>query len=350
MIKKALFDKLNGKDINSFVLTNNTGASLKLIDYGARIVEIKVPDKNNKLKDVVLGFDSISGYLNDTSYQGAIVGRFGNRINKGKFTLDNKEYSLYTNDGNNHLHGGKVGYDKKIWDSKYWEVGNEMFVEFSLLSPDGDEGYPGNLQIKVIYSFNDDNAISIHYLATTDKKTVINLTNHTYFNLSGYDSGNIMNHALTLDADNITLTNSELIPTGELLNVSGTEFDFRKEKTIGKEIDNDNIALKYGKGYDHNFVINDYNYQIKKIGTLKSPDSGITMDILTNQPCVQLYCGNCINVDEPNFKNNVKRVVRAGLCLETQHAPDSPNHKKFLSSVLDVGQLYDYTTIFKFDK
>ena len=349
MITKSYFDKMpSGEEIYAYTLKNSSGASVKILTLGGRINEINVPDKNGILADVVCGFDNAYDYLNDTAYQGALIGRFGNRIKNAKFTLDGVEYKLFVNNGNNHLHGGEIGFDKKIWDAKAWEVGSDMFLELSLISEDMEEGYPGKLLVSVLYTFNDDNTLSIAYRATTNKKTVVNLTNHAYFNLAGYNSGNIENHSLWLDADQITLTDAELIPTGEALDIVGTEFDFNVEKLIGKDIDADNIHLKYGQGYDHNFVLNT-NGEIKHFATLKDTDSGRTMKVFTNQPCVQIYTGNCIDPNDPPFKNGVNQVKRCGICIETQHAPDAPNQPSFISCELNVGELYNYTTVFKFE-
>lgn len=349
MIEKSYFDKMpSGEEVFAYTLTNSKGSSVKILTLGGRINQINVPDKNGVFADVVCGFDNVASYLVDSAYQGALIGRFGNRIANAKFTLDGKEYTLFVNNGKNHLHGGEYGFDKKIWNAKAWEIGNDMFLELSIISPDGDEGYPGCLSVKVLYSFNGEDTLSINYKATTDKKTVVNMTNHSYFNLGGYGSGNIMNHTLWLDADKFTETNDELIPTGKELSVAGTEFDFREEKLIGKEIDADNINLKYGQGYDHNFVLNS-DGTVKHFATLKDAVSGRIMKAYTNQPCVQIYAGNCINPDDAPFKNGVKQIKRCGICLETQHSPDAPNQPSFISCELDVGELYDYTTVFKFE-
>lgn len=349
MITKSFFDKMpDGRDVYAYTLTNANNASVKLLSLGGRINELNIPDKNGVLADVVCGFDNVKAYLGDTGYHGALIGRFGNRISNAKFSLDGKEYSLFVNNGRNHLHGGEFGFDKKIWDIKTWEIGGTMYLEASIVSPDGEEGYPGTLQVKVLYTFDNENTLSINYKAATDKKTIVNMTNHSYFNLAGHDSGTIMDHTLWLDADKITLTNDELIPTGEELNVENTEFDFRAEKAIGKDIDNDNINLIYGQGYDHNYILNTKG-EIKHFGTLKDPKSGRVMKVYTNQPCVQIYTGNCVVTDYAPFKNGVKPIKRCGICLETQHAPDAPNRPEFLSCELNPGELYDYTTVFKFE-
>ncbi|MBQ8392664.1 MAG: galactose mutarotase [Clostridia bacterium] len=349
MITKSFFDKMpDGREVYAYTLTNSNNASVKLLSLGGRINELNIPDKNGVLADVVCGFDNVKAYLGDTGYHGALIGRFGNRISKAKFSLDGKEYNLFVNNGRNHLHGGEFGFDKKIWDIKTWEIGGTMYLEASIVSPDGEEGYPGTLQVKVLYTFDNENVLSINYKATTDKKTIVNMTNHSYFNLAGHDSGTIMDHTLWIDADKITLTDDELIPTGEELFVENTEFDFRKEKAIGKEIDNNNINLIYGQGYDHNYILNT-NGEIKHFATLKDPKSGRVMKAYTNQPCVQIYTGNCVVTDYAPFKNGVKPIKRCGVCLETQHAPDAPNHAEFLTCELNPGELYDYTTVFKFE-
>lgn len=348
MITKELFGKAFDKDVYLYTLKNSVGASVKIMSLGATIVSINIPDKNGKLADVICGYDDVNSYLTNGGYQGAIIGRYGNRIKNSSFTLDGKEYKLYNNEKSNHLHGGKEGFDKKLWSAKTWEIGNTSYLEFSYLSEDGEEGYPGNLSVKVLYSFDDYNVFSINYKATTDKKTVLNLTNHAYFNLGGYDSGRIEGHTLWIDADKVSVVDNELIPTGEELSVENTPFDFRKEKLIGNEIDADYGLLKLGQGYDHNFILNE-DGTIKHIATLKDPKSGREMKVYTNQPCVQIYCANCINEDESSFKNNFPQKKRCAVCLETQHAPDSPNHKEFKSTELNPGELYDYTTVFKFE-
>ncbi|MBP3495386.1 MAG: galactose mutarotase [Clostridia bacterium] len=350
MIIKELFGKKPcGCEVYSYTLKNKSGASVKIITLGATIVSINIPDKNNVFADVICGYDDVNSYLTNSGYQGAIIGRFGNRISNSCFELDGNKYKLYNNEGNNHLHGGKIGFDKKVWDANAWEIGNTMYLELSCLSKDMEEGYPGNLRVKVLYTFDNENVFSINYKATTDKKTVLNLTNHAYFNLGGYNSGRIENHSLWIDSEKISIIDEKLIPTGEELSVDGTPFDFRVEKLIGKDIDSENTILKYGKGYDHNFILNS-NGTIKHSITLKDTNSGRTMKVYTNQHCVQVYTANCINESESSFKNGVEQRIRCAVCLETQHAPDSPNRPEFPSCVLSPGELYDYTTVFKFEK
>ena len=350
MIKKELFGKLNnGKKVYAYTLINKNNSSVKIMDLGATIISINVPDKNGNLADVICGYDDVSSYLNNSGYQGAIIGRYGNRIKNSSFVIDDKEYKLYNNEGKNHLHGGREGFDKKLWNAKSWEIGNTIYLEFSYLSCDMEEGYPGNLSVKILYSFDNDEVFTINYKATTDKKTVLNLTNHAYFNLGGYDSGRIENHSLWIDADKVSVVDNELIPTGEEMLVDNTPFDFREEKLIGKDIESDNALLRLGQGYDHNFILNS-DGTIKHIATLKDTASQRVMKVYTNQPCVQVYCANCINENESPFKNSVAQKKRCAVCLETQHSPDSPNHPSFISTELNVGELYDYTTVFKFEK
>ena len=349
MITKRLFDKMpNGDDVYEYTLKNNKGASVKILTLGGILREINVQDKQGNFADVICGYDDVKSYLTNGGYQGALIGRFGNRIKNSSFVLDGEEYKLFNNEKANHLHGGKEGFDKKIWSAMEYQVENTMYLELTYLSKDLEEGYPGNLNVKVTYTFDDSNALSINYKATTDKKTVLNLTNHAYFNLGGYDSGRIENHMLWIDADKVSEVDSELIPTGNEISVENTPFDFRESKLIGKDIEADDILLKLGQGYDHNFVLNS-DGTIKHIATLKDTVSEREMKVYTNQPCVQIYAANCINEDDTPFKNGVAQKKRCAVCLETQHAPDSPNQPSFPSCELDVGELYDYTTIFKFN-
>ena len=349
MISNQIFGKLNdGREVTAYTLTNNQGASVKIMDLGATIISLNVPDKNGNFADVVCGYDDVNSYLTNGGYQGAIIGRYGNRIDKSAFTLDGVEYKLYNNEGNNHLHGGKEGFDRKLWNAKAWEIGNTSYLEFTYFSCDMEEGYPGNLNVKVLYSLDCDNVFSINYKAVTDKKTVLNLTNHAYFNLGGYDSGSIEGHTLWIDSNKVSEVNDELIPTGIDINVENTPFDFTKEKVIGLEINAENELLKLGKGYDHNFVLNS-DGTIKHIATLKDPKSGRKMLVYTNQPCIQVYAANCIDEEGTPFKNGFPQKKRCAVCLETQHSPDAPNHSDFISTELNPGELYDYTTVFKFE-
>ena len=346
MITKAYFDKMpDGREVYSYTLKNRNNASVKILSLGGRINELNIPDKNGILADVVCGFDNVKDYLGDAGYHGALIGRFGNRISKAKFSLDGKDYNLFANNGRNHLHGGEYGFDKKLWDIKTWEIGDTMYLEASIVSPDGEEGYPGTLQVKVLYTFDNDNTLSINYKAATDKKTIVNLTNHSYFNLAGHNNGTIMDHTLWLDADKITLTDDELIPTGKELAVENTYFDFRVEKTIGRDIDKDDINLAYGKGYDHNFVLNGDGY--RKIGTLCGDKSGIKMDIYTDRPGVQIYTGNVIEQGR-YCKDGSLYPVHGAICLETQIFPDSINIPHYSDAVLKKGEKYNTVTEYLF--
>ena len=349
MIKLEKFGNLpNGTVVYAYTLTNAFGSSIKVMTLGATLISVKVPDSDGALADVVCGYDDVNSYLTNSGYQGAIIGRFGNRIKDSKFTLDGVEYKLFNNEGDNHLHGGKEGFDKKIWSAKSWEIGATMYLEMSYLSPDMEEGYPGNLFVKVLYSFDNSNVLTINYKATTDKKTVLNLTNHAYFNLGGCGSSNIGKHLLWLDSDKVSEIDDKLIPTGREVSVEGTPFDFRKEKLIGKDINADNTILAYGQGYDHNFILNN-DGEIKHIATLTDPYSQRSMKVYTDQPCIQIYAANCINEKESPFKNNTPQKKRCAVCMETQHAPNSPNVKEFPSCELNPGELYEYTTVFKFE-
>ena len=349
MITKELFGKMPcGSEVYKYTLQNDFGASVEILTLGGIIRALNIPDSNGNLADVVCGYDDVDSYLNNSGYQGALIGRFGNRIKSSRFVLDGKEYNLYNNEKANHLHGGKEGFDKKIWAAKSWQIDDNMYLELTYFSPDMEEGYPGNLNVKVLYSFDNNNALTINYKATTDKKTVLNLTNHAYFNLGGYNSGRIENHLLWIDSDKVSEVDSELIPTGKQIDVSGTPFDFRTEKLIGKDIEANDGLLRLGQGYDHNFVLNS-NGTIKHVATLKDSVSGRKMKVYTDQPCVQIYAANCINESESPFKNGVAQKKRCAVCLETQHAPDSPNQPEFPSCELNVGELYDYTTVFKFE-
>ncbi len=331
--------------IREYTLINSGGMEVRLTNYGARITAIKSPDRNGKFTDVVLGHDSMDKYINapDRPYFGCVVGRYGNRIAKGRFTLDGQEYTLATNNGENHLHGGNIGFDKRVWDTAI-EGGS---VVFSLKSHDGEEGYPGNLDVRVTYTLTDDNELTISYLATTDKATPVNLTNHAYFNLAGEGSGTILDHELMINADTFTPVDQTLIPTGELRPVRGTPFDFTTAKPIGRDIGQQNTQLEYGNGYDHNFVLNKSGGGMTLAAVLYDPKSGRVMETYTEEPGVQFYCGNFLD-GRLTGKSGRVYPFRSGLCLETQHYPDSPNQKTFPSTILKPGTEYRTTTVYKF--
>ena len=315
-----------------------------ITNYGGRLVSLLVPDKKQQLTDVVAGFNDVQGYQQSAEpYFGATIGRYGNRIAKGKFSLDGKSYQLFTNNGSNTLHGGKKGFQDVVWDAKKI---NEQTLELSYLSKDMEEGFPGNLKVKVVYTLDDDNALKITYDATTDKNTVVNLTNHAFFNLNGEGSGTILNHLVKINANSYTPVDSTLIPTGQLLPVRGTPFDFTTPKTIGERIDADNEQLKFGKGYDHNFVLNKHAAD-EPVAVVTGDKSGVVMEIYTDQPGLQFYSGNFMQ-GKNKMKGNRTDDFRTAFALETQHFPDSPNQPSFPSTVLKPGDTYHTESIYKF--
>ena len=351
-INKELFGQLKRDDkvidIFAYTMKNANGMQVKILNYGGVIAEIKVPDRNGCFSDIIGGYDCLDSYVRGDGYQGALIGRWGNRINKGRFTLEGKEYSLFINDNSNHLHGGEYGFNAKVWDVSEKD-GVEPEIVLHILSYDGDEGYPGNLDLTVTYRLTSQNGLVIHYVATTDKTTVINLTNHAYFNLGGYASGSIHDHTLMLDADTYLPTDEELIPTGEIKSVEGTPFDFRIAKKIGSDINANDRDLILAGGYDHclNFVGGKTKEPIKR-GELYDANSGRVMEVITNQPCIQFYSGNFLKNAEFPFKNGYKQVPQTLLCLETQHMPDSVNHDNFTNCVLKPNEVYDFTTEYRF--
>ena len=338
----AFKDAIDGKATTLYMLKNKNNVQAAITNYGARVVSLLVPDKKGTWTDVIVGYDSISKYVHQKeTYFGAIVGRYGNRIAKGRFKLEGKEYTLATNNGANHLHGGKKGFGAVVWDAK---KPDDHTLELSYLSKDGEEGYPGNLRVKVTYTLTDSNELKIDYSATTDKGTVLNLTNHSYFNLNGQGSGTIDNHLLQINADHYTPVDSTLIPTGKILPVAGTPFDFRQPTAIGSRIDADNLQLKYGRGYDHNFVLNAGS---GPAATVLGDQSGILMEVYTQEPGLQFYGGNFMDGANP-LKGGKRDGYRTAFCLETQHYPDSPNEPSFPSTVLQPGKVYHTTTVYRF--
>ena len=345
--KKPFGKTADGKAVDIYTLTNSKGSEMQIITYGGTVVSLKVPDKSGKLGDIVLGFDSVAGYEKHTAYMGALIGRYGNRIAKGRFTLNGKEYVLAVNNGENHLHGGPKGYDKVVWTARPSTDPNGANLQLTYLSRDGEEGYPGNLSIKVIYSLTAKNELKIVYSATTDKDTVVNLTHHSYFNLAGAGSGDILGHQLTLNASKFTPTDSGSIPTGELRDVKGTPFDFTKSTAIGARINQDDQQLKFGQGYDHNYVLNRTAEGLSLAATVYEPKSGRVMEVLTTEPGLQFYSGNFLDGSVAG-KSGQSYLKNTGFCLESQHYPDSPNKPKFPSTTLKKGQQYSTTTIYKF--
>ncbi|WP_432713599.1 aldose epimerase family protein [Pedobacter sp.] len=342
----AAFDQtVDGKKTALYVLKNANGSQAAITNYGGRIVSLLVKNDKDELVDVVLGHDSLAGYQTKAEFfYGALVGRYANRIAKGKFTLNGKEYNLQVNDGKNTLHGGVDGFYDKVWDAKQL---NDHSLELTYLSKDGEAGYPGNLTVKVTYDLTPDNELKISYHATTDKPTVLNLTNHAYFNLNGAGDSTITDHLLTINADAYTPVDETLIPTGKLEKVKSTPFDFTKPTLIGARINDANEQLKRGGGYDHNFVLNDTK-DLKLAATLHSPKTGIYMDVLTQEPGIQFYSGNFMTGETADGKGNKKYGYRSALCLETQHFPDAPNQPSFASTVLNPGAEFNSVTVYKF--
>ncbi len=347
--KKSSFGKSpDGEPVDLYVLTNKNGVEAAISTYGGVVVSLKVPDRSDKLGDVVLGFDSVDGYVSDKSYFGALIGRYGNRIGHAQFTLDGKTYTLAKNNGENTLHGGIKGFNKAVWAAKEIPAKDGQALELSYLSKDGEEGFPGNLSVRVVYTLTDSNELKIEYSATTDKKTVVNLTNHSYFNLAGPGSGDILGHVLMIEGDKFTPVDSGLIPTGELRDVAGTPFDFRKPTAIGARVDSDDEQIKLGGGYDHNFVLRrKAGDPISLAARVVEPKTGRVLEVWTTEPGVQFYTGNFLD-GSAHGKGGISYTKRSALCLETQHFPDSPNQPKFPSTELKPGERYHTTTIYKF--
>jgi aldose 1-epimerase len=337
----------DGEAVELFTLTNAKGNSVAVTTYGAIVVSVNVPDKSGTVGDVVLGFDSLDGYLGTHPFFGAIVGRYGNRIGGAQFTLDGKTYTLAKNNGANTLHGGVKGFDKYVWKAREVPSKDGLAIELTHVSPDGDEGFPGTLTTHVTYTWTDSNELRADYHATTDKPTVVNLTNHSYFNLAGQGTGTILDHKLQLFADRFTPVVQGLIPTGELKPVDGTPFDFRQSTAIGTRIDAKDEQIALGGGYDHNFVVNGAAGTLRPVAHVSEPTTGRTLDVSSTEPGVQFYTGNFL---DGTIKGKGGKVYpkRAAFCLETQHYPDSPNKPAFPTVVLRPGQEYKTTTVYRF--
>ena len=347
-IEKNSFGELpDGTPVYLFTLKNDNGMEMQITNFGAIVVSMKVPDKNGTLEDVVLGYNTLDGYIQDKAYLGAAIGRYGNRIANGKFNLDGQTYTLAKNDGENHLHGGIKGFNKVIWNAEEMINGNDPAIKLSYVSKDGEEGYPGNLTTTIIYTLTQDNSLKIEYSATTDKNTVLNLTHHSYFNLAGAGKGNILDHVLTINADRTTSIMKGLIPTGELKDVTDTPFDFRKPTLIGERINFKDPQLLLGLGYDHNWVLNNWDGSLRLAATLYHPQTGRYMEVFTTEPGMQFYSGNFLDGSIIG-KNKKKYEYRSALCLEAQHFPNSPNITNFPTVVLRPGEKYTQTTIYKF--
>ncbi|MBK1883802.1 galactose mutarotase [Luteolibacter pohnpeiensis] len=346
-IKEEVYGKMpDGREVKIFTLSNKNGYIAKVTEYGAILVSVEAPDKDGNVEDITHGFDDLKGWLGNTPYFGATVGRFGNRIANGKFTLDGKEYTLPTNNEPGgipcSLHGGTEGFNQKLWTGKETDDG----VEFTYVSKDGEEGYPGTLTVKVTYSLNDDNELKWHAEATTDAPTVINIVNHTYWNLSNDQNSKILDHIVTLNADHYLPTNPGLIPTGEVAPVAGTPMDFTKPTAIGDRVEDDFEALKLGGGYDHAWVLNK-GEGVRFAAKVEDPKSGRVLEISTDQPAIQFYCGNFLD-GTVTGKDGIAYGKRTAMALETEGYPDAPNHPEFPSSVLRPGEKYEHTMIWKF--
>ena len=349
-IEKSTFGKLeDGTEIDQFTLKNALGMEISIITYGGRITTLKAPDKDGNLENVVIGFDSLSQYTKSNPYFGALIGRYGNRIANSEFKIDGETYKLPKNDGPNSLHGGTKGFDKVVWTAEEMPAeDNSASLKLTYTSKDMEEGYPGNLSTTVTYTLTDDNALKVNYEATTDKKTVVNLTQHSYFNLSGDFNEPILDHKVMINADKFVPVNETLIPTGELRDVAGTPFDFREAKTIGDEINADNDQIKKGGGYDHCWVLNGQDSGERLAATAYDPKSGRFLEVYTDEPGIQFYTGNFLDGSLPQRGSNNTYAKRTGFCLETQHYPDSPNQEEFPTTVLNPGETYNTTTTFKF--
>jgi aldose 1-epimerase len=348
-VKKESFGRMaDGQSVEIYTLTNSHGAEARITNYGGIVVSLKMPDRSGALDDVVLGFNTLDGYLKaPTVYFGALIGRYGNRIAKGRFTLNGKEYKLATNNNENHLHGGIRGFDKVLWVAKPLSANAGAALELTYLSKDGEEGYPGNLSVRVVYTLTDANELKIDYMATTDRDTVVNLTHHSYFNLAGEGNGDILQHEVQIEADQFTPVDAGLIPTGELRKVAGTPFDFTQPTVIGARINADDEQMKFGNGYDHNWVLRGTMGQLRQAARVTEAKSGRVMEVWTTEPGIQFYSGNFLDGTLTGKRGKIYQQ-RFGLCLETQHFPDSPNKPNFPSTVLRKGGRYETHTVYKF--
>lgn len=340
-----------GEAVHLYTLTNAGGTEMRVMDYGGIIVSLRLPDRGGRFDDVVMGYDSLEGYLTDSPYFGALIGRYGNRIAGGRFTLDGQTYTLARNNGPNHLHGGIRGFDKVVWNADPFENADGVGLVLTYTSPDGEERYPGTLQARVTYTLTDENEVVVDYFATTDKATPVNLTQHSYFNLAGDGAHDILGHVVMLDADRFTPVDSTLIPTGELREITGTPFDFRTPTPIGARIDEPDTQLEYGRGYDHNFVLNklsgDSAPDLTLAARVHEPTTGRVLEIHTTEPGLQFYTGNFLD-GTLTGKNGVVYGHRHGFAMETQHFPDSPNKPEFPSTILRPGEEYRTRTVYRF--
>jgi aldose 1-epimerase len=347
MIEKKPFGSVGGKNVDLYMMTNANGLKASIMTYGGTMVSLEVPDKNGKLGDILLGCDTVDGFVKNTSYLNALIGRYGNRIGKGQFTLDGKTYKLAVNNGVNHLHGGLKGFDKVIWTATPVETKEGVGLKLTYLSKDMEEGYPGNLKIEVVYTLTNKDELEIEYTATTDKPTICNLTNHNYYNLTCCKR-DILGHELMINAEKFTPVDSGLITTGELRLVKGTPMDFTKPTAVGARINANDEQIKFGPGYDHNWVLNKKKAgKLTHAATLSDPESGRVMEVWTTEPGVQFYSGNFLDGSIIG-KGGIAYKKWGGMCLETQHFPDSPNKPEFPTTVLRPGEVYKTTTIQRF--
>ena len=347
-INKEIFGKTKeNTTIHKFVMTNMNGMEVSVINFGGIITSLKSRDSKGNYEDIVLGFNNLSQYEDESPYFGAIIGRYGNRISEGKFTLDGKTYNLAVNNDINHLHGGLKGFDKAVWDAVQEVTDSSASLILKYISQDMEEGYPGNLQVKVTYTLDNNDELGVKYEAETDKKTIINLTQHSYFNLSGDFSKDILDHEVTIEADSFLPVDSTLIPTGEISSVEGTPFDFREAKTVGDDISMSNQQLTYGNGYDHCWVLNNQNIGLRPVASAYHPGSGRLVEVYSDQPGIQFYSGNFLD-GKLKSKQDGNYGFRSGLCLETQHYPNSPNELDFPSVTLNSGEKYMTQTVFRF--
>jgi aldose 1-epimerase len=346
-IDKRVFGKLeDGTTVDIYTLKNRNGLQVEITNYGGAVVTIRTPDRRGRMADIVLGYADLLGYVADTAYFGALVGRYANRIALGKFTLNGVEYQLAQNNGVNHLHGGVRGFNKVVWQAREIARTGGVALELTYLSKDTEEGYPGNLTVTATYVLSDANELRIEYTATTDKETVVNLTHHSYFNLAGAGAGDVLRHQVKINADRFTPVDETLIPTGELKAVKGTPFDFSRATAIGSRINQSDDQLVLGKGYDHNFVLNKKGQELSLAANVYEPASGRALEMWTTEPGMQLYTGNFL--DKVRGKAGKVYNRRGGFCLEAQHFPDSPNKPAFPSTILKPGERYTQTTVYKF--
>ena len=335
----------DGQHVSVFTLTNRQGMQVKVLDFGAIISEIHVPDRDGSFADVVLGFDRIEPYLHNSAFLGAVIGRFGNRIAEGRFSLDGKDYQLAVNNPPNHLHGGNQGFHQVMWQAAPFTRDDAVGITFTRSSPHGEDGYPGKLDVTVVYELDNDNALSLRYHAVTDQATPVNLTNHSYFNLAGH--GDILGHELSINADRYLPVDAGSIPSGELADVSGTPFDLRQSTVIGSSIALPHEQLRIGRGYDHNFVLNQQpGHRLNLAATVRDPVSGRVMQVYTQEPGIQFYSGNFLDGSQQGKQGAIR--YRGALCLETQHFPDSPNQPHFPNTILRPGEVYQTETVYRF--